>query len=292
MKRIIGMIVLAAAVRASGSGFPSLLMGADARTAAMANAGTAWPGDGASGFRNPALTAWPEARGAVISAHRWMQDVRSGFFAISAPGEKTGFGGHLLFTEIPDIEYRTGPSEDPLGTFSANEAVAGLDFGRRLSPRWSVGLGGRVYYEKIFVDDAWGFGADAGAAYRFPGYPVRIGAVVQNVGATSKLSTERIRLPLTFRLGAAAPFRLAGGDGLLLLDAVKERDSDLGFAAGAEVAWKGLLFLRAGYRGGVSTLGASAGVGLAVGDTRFDYAFTPLKRGLGDSHRLSVVWAF
>jgi hypothetical protein len=293
MKRIIGIFVLAAAVRAAGSGFPSLLMGADARYAALGNAGTAWPGDGSSGFRNPALTACGESRSAVFSAHRWMQDVHSGFLGYAARSGRSGFGAHILVTDIPGIEYRTGPSENPIGTFSANEAVAGFDFARAFSARWSFGFGGRLYYEKIFIDEAWGMGADAGLFYRFSGNPVRLGAVVQNVGTASKLSAERIRLPLTFRIGAAVPVPgAAGGDWLLLLDAVKERDSKFSMAAGAEYAWKGLLFLRSGYQSGVSTLGPSGGVGIAVTRMRFDYAFLPLKKGLGDSHRLSIAWAF
>jgi hypothetical protein len=293
MKRLIGILILAAAVEASTSGFPSLMMGADARFAALGNAGTAWPEDGSAGFRNPALTAAGASRGAVFSAHRWMRDVRSGFLGFTAPGGRMGFGGYILVTDIPDIDYRTGPSEEPLGTFSANEIIAGFDIGRRLTPSWSVGLGGRVYYDKIFVDEAFGAGADLGVCYSFSGIPVHVAAAVQNIGTVSRLAAERIRLPLTFRIGAAGRLaETAGGNWLLLLDAVKERDSDFSLAAGAEYGWKGLLFLRSGYRSGVTVLGPSGGVGVAVRQLRFDYAFLPVKKGLGDSHRLTVAWSF
>ncbi|MDM7924672.1 MAG: PorV/PorQ family protein [bacterium] len=293
MKRLIGILVLAAAVEVSASGFPSLMMGADARFAALGNAGTAWPGDGSAGFRNPALTAEGTRGSAVFSAHRWMRDVQSGFLGFTAPGGKTGFGGHILVTDIPGIEHRTGPSETPLGTFSASEITAGLDIGRKLTPAWSVGLGGRVYYQKILVDEAFGAGADLGVCYAFSRVPVRVAAAAQNIGTVSRLADERIRLPLTFRIGAAVQLaETAGGDWLVLADAVKERDSDLGLAAGVEYGWKGVLFLRSGYRSGLSALGPSGGVGVSAGRLRFDYAFLPLKKGLGDSHRLTVAWSF
>ncbi|MBN2201305.1 PorV/PorQ family protein [bacterium] len=293
MKRLIGILVLAAAVETSASGFPSWMMGADARYAAMGGAGAAWSEDGSAGFRNPALTAAVDRRSAVFSAHRWMRDVQSGFLGFTAPGGKTGFGGHILVTEIPDIDYRTGPSETPLGTFSASEIIAGFDIGRRLTPAWSIGLGGRVYYQKIFVDEAFGAGADLGVCYAFSRVPVRMAAAVQNIGTVSRLASERIRLPLTFRIGAAGRLvETAGGNWLILIDAVKERDSDFGVAAGAEYVWRDILYLRAGYRSGVSTLGPSCGAGIAAGRLRFDYAFLPVKEGLGDSHRLTVAWSF
>ncbi len=289
MRRILPFLILLAAVRLQGSGFPSLKLGADARHAAMGNAGTASGLDASAGYRNPAGLVGDSCAEAVFTLHRWWQGVRSGFLGIAFKGRKSGGAFHLLYTGVPDIEYRVSePSPEPAGRFSSTEMAAGASYGRSLTPALSAGVTLKFYYEKIFVEEALGFGGDIGLNYAPAGRGLRIGAAVQNIGKTGKLASEPVELPLAAKIGVAAPMTFGSGDGLLLLDCVKERDSKLHLHGGAEFAWRKLLFLRAGYQTGYETHGFSGGIGFSFLKARLDYSLLPMAKGLGDSHRFSV----
>jgi len=289
MRKLLPFMILLAAARLEGSGFPSLKLGADARFAAMGNAGTASGLDASAGYRNPAGLAGDSCTEAVFSLHRWWQGVRSGFLGIAFKGRKSGGAFHLLYTGVPDIEYRVSePSPEPAGRFSSVEMTAGASYGRSLTPSLSAGISLKFYYEKIFVEETIGFGGDIGMNYTLSGRGLRIGAAVQNIGKTGKLASEPIELPLAAKVGVAAPLTSGSGNALLLLDCVKERDSRLHVHGGAEFTWRKLLFLRAGYQTGYETHGVSAGIGFSFLKTRLDYSLLPMSKGLGDSHRFSV----
>jgi hypothetical protein len=289
MRKTLILLILLAAARAQGSGFPSLKLGADARHAAMGNAGTASGFDASAAFRNPAGLAGDSCTEAVFSLHRWMQGVKSGFLGIAFKGRKSGGAFHLLYTGVPDIEYRVSePSPEPAGRFSSTEMAAGASYARALTPVLSAGVSLKFYYERIFVEEALGFGGDIGLSYALSERGLRIGAAVQNIGKTGKLASETIKLPLAAKAGVAAPLAFGFGEGLLLLDCVKERDSKLHVHGGAEFAWRKLLFLRAGYQTGYETYGFSGGIGFSFLKARLDYSLMPMAKGLGDSHRFSV----
>ena len=289
MKKILPFLFLLAAFRAQGSGFPSLKLGVDARYAAMGNAGTASGFDASAGYRNPAGLIADRRAEAVFTLHRWMQGVKSGFLGLAFKGRESGGSFHLLYTGVPDIEYRTAePSPEPAGRFSSTEMTLGGSVARALTSRLSAGLSLKFYYEKIFVEEALGFGGDFGLSYALSERGIRIGGAIQNIGKTGRLASEPIELPLAVRIGFAAPVAIGPGDCLVLLDAVKEKDSKLHFHGGAEFAWRKLLFLRAGYQTGYETHGFSGGVGISFLKTRLDYSMMPMAKGLGDSHRFSV----
>jgi hypothetical protein len=289
MRKILPCLLLLAAVRAQGSGFPSLKLGVDARHAAMGDAGIASGFDASAGYRNPAGLIGDNRTEAVFTLHSWMQGVKSGFLALAFKGRESGGSIHLLYTGVPDIEYRTdAPSPEPAGSFSSTEMTLGGSYARALTSGLSAGVNLKLYYEKIFVDEAFGFGGDLGLSYAPSGHGMRIAAAVQNIGKTGRLASEPIELPLTARVGVAAPAAVGPGECLVLLDAVKEKDSKLHIHGGAEFAWRRLLFLRAGYQTGYETYGFSGGVGIAFSKARLDYSFMPMTRGLGDSHRFSV----
>jgi hypothetical protein len=293
MKKVIILLMWAAAVRLQGAGFPSLEFGADARFAALGNAGVAWTDDASAGFRNPALMVFSASKEMEFSMNRWIQGVKSGFLGFAFKGERSGGGFHLLYTEVGDIPYRsTAPSPEPIGTFSSHELAAGISAASALSKRLTVGVNLKLYYEKIFVEEALGLGCDVGLLYELSMIGLRVGGVVQNIGKTAKLAVESIELPLTGRIGFALPVESSVGDWLVLTDGVKEKDSPFHLHGGVEYAWKNALFLRSGYQTGYETHGWSGGIGFAFSKYRLDYSYMPWRKGLGESHRFSVNLAF
>ncbi len=286
------LLFLGLSVRIESSEFPSLQLGTSARPAGLGLAYTAVANDASAGFWNPAGLAGFGRSEIEFSHHRWIQGVTSQFLGFAWGGDRSGAGIHLLYTEVGDIAHRVVPSETPLATFSNRELAAGFSYGRRIGRSVRVGVTVKALYEKLFVDDAWGVAADLGFLWKFHEDGIQIGGVVQNIGRTQTLRSERIRLPLTARLGLAVPFEALFGGWLVAVDGVMERDEPFHVHTGMEYCWHEFLFLRLGYQTGYDTRDITGGVGFAWKGYRFDYSIMPMQSSLGDSHRLTVGFQF
>lgn len=274
-------------VSSSGSGFSSLRFGGDARSAAAGMAAVAAGNTGAAGFWNPAGLADLESWDMIVSVQRWMQDVRSEFLGVGHGNGSTGLGLHILYTTVGDMEHRTAATPEPLGLFSSHELVMGLSYARRLGKRLRLGITAKAYYEKLFLDEALGGGADIGLLYLIRENGLRLGASVQNLGKTSTLYEDDIDLPVTLRAGAALPFSGPGGQWLLLADGVQVRNLPFHLHTGIEWNWQERLYVRLGYQSGYDNRDLSGGLGIVWHRLRLDYSYTPIASGLGDSHRVA-----
>ena len=61
---------------------------------------------------------------------------------------------------------------------------------------------------------------------------------------------------------------------------------------GGEYSYRRMLALRAGYKVGYDSQGATFGFGVTYREVSFDYAFLPVSNELGDSHRFGVGFSF
>ena len=290
MKRLIILITvfLAGSVQAGSNGFPSLKMGTDARSGALGMAYTAMANDGSGGYWNPAGLAGINGSDLILSVQKWIEGVRSEFFGLAWGGEKHGIGIHLLYTQVDDIEYRVGPSPQPLSTFSSHELVAGISYARTVYRKLSFGITVKGLYEKIFINEALGVAIDAGFLLEVYKKGLRIGGVIQNIGYTSPMQQESIQLPFLGKLGLALPLRFVGCRWLFIADCVKERGYPFHLHAGMEFGWRQIVFLRFGFQNGYETRGFSCGAGVVWGKYRLEHNYMPLGHGLGDSHRITI----
>lgn len=271
-----------------GGGFPSLKLGADARSGGLGLAGTALTGGSTAAYWNPAGLSQMTQKDILLSIHRWVEGVHSEFLSFGWGNGDWGFGLHAMYTEVGDIEYRDVPSPQPLTTFSASELALGLSLAKAIHERISVGLTVKMLYEKIFIDEAFGIAADFGIQWEIWEEGLRAGGVIQNVGSTGKLDEESIDLPVTARVGLAYPTAIGEGRFTGVVDLVKEKDFPVHLHGGIEAGYRGILFVRAGYQTGYETRGVTGGIGFAWKGYRLDYAYMPVGGGFGDSHRLSV----
>ncbi len=284
------LFILLSYGRAQADGFSSFKMGPDARAGAMGYASVAFAQKSAACFWNPAGLASGEGAEFQFSMHRWVADVQSSFLSAAWGKGRSGFGAHLIFSSVGDIEYRDKPSPAPLFTFSAYDLIAGLSYARMLGPRMSLGASVKVMYEKIYIHEAMGVACDLGAVWSVWENGLRLGGTVQNLGTMGKLNEENIELPLTGRIGAAMPFRVWDLGCAAVLDLVKERGFPVHVHGGLETVWS-ILYFRVGYQTGFATRSWTGGVGLSWKAWRIDYGYMPLGMGLGDSHRITVTMA-
>lgn len=285
-----------ARAQAGGSGMAFLKLGVSARSNAMADAVTAHVTGSAAPLANPAGLVAPAPavlRSELQFMHRqWIQDARMQFLGAGLQlGEEDALGLALYTASVSGIEIRNRPGT-PEATFDARSLAVAASYARKVDDALSLGATAKVLYEKMLVDDAFGWAVDLGAQYRTPWEGVRAGAVLANLGSMSALRNESSTLPASFRAGLAydgdAPaistaFTLAA-DGVFVFP------SSMFFAAvGGEVRILTTVAVRAGYLFGETSRGFSAGIGLTWNFVGFDYAYAPLSNDLGNTHTLSLV---
>lgn len=279
---------------AGKSGMAFLKVGVGSRNLAMGDVGTASAYDATAVFYNPALLPLASSRGLFFSHHAFIQDINQQYFGGNFKwlgNNYFGFGLNL-FT-IPGIEKRTVASRDPMFEFNAHDFAMSLSWGREITTNFAAGVGTKMIYEKIDVDDLTAFAFDIGAVYD-PMPMLRIGASVKNIGPQAKFISEKFDLPREFRFGAAfmPQNEIASGKWTLAADLSKPIDADLRGHLGVEYSYKDIFAPRLGYMVNYSDKNISAGFGLRLKEKfSFDYAYVPFSSDLGNAHHFSVgVW--
>jgi hypothetical protein len=141
---------------------------------------------------------------------------------------------------------------------------------------------------------ATGFAFDAGIYHvsRIPG--VKLAAVAANLGAPMKYDVEEYSLPRYVKVGASYESEVAALDGRVLVafDSMFPNDDGVREHLGAEYSYRRMFALRAGYKAGYDSQGATFGFGVVYREMNFDYAFLPVSNDLGDNHRFGLGFSF
>ena len=283
--------------KAGTSAYQFLKIGRGARAVAMGGAFTGLADDENGLYWNPAGLVQVKSKMAAFSYNSYLADIQSGFLGYLSPyGEVDALGVSLLYMNYGDMDKM---DEDGIkrGTFGANDMAFSISYARQVKDRLSVGINGKIIYERIddYVSDSYAI--DLGGFYRLASEKTRFGLLVQNLGfQRSGLTSEhKDPLPTTLRLGLS--HRLKGLPLLVDLDLAKPWDDDPYFSLGGELYSLRPLILRFGYNyqkskadgsNGDKLAGGSWGLGIRWRRFRFDYAYVFSFASLGGNHRFSV----
>jgi hypothetical protein len=237
---------------------------------------------------NPANIASLEASGVLFSHTEWIQDIRTEYLSIATPFSIGTFSLSVANTSVDGIELRTIPGP-ALGTFNAQSAFFQLTYGLELSRNTRIGIAPKYLYEKIFVDEATGYGIDAGVLYTTQIDGLSLGCSLTNLGSLAAFRNERIDLPAQIRLGGTYTSSIDK----MLFRVATSFSSELGnsinhYSMGGEITYDHTFTGRFGYQTGIDARGFSAGMGIRYSIVIIDYAFVPFSLQLGNSHLISI----
>lgn len=284
----------------------------DARSAAMGNAFVAVSGDLANIFWNPAGLDHLQRSEAKFVTNKWLAGIDYVFFAYALKLHRVGtLGISVVGLSVPEDIVRTEYHPEGTGEkWSAQDLALTATFSRRLTDHFSIGGNIKAISQQIWHEKTSGLALDLGAHYLLPFWDVRLGAVLSNYGTklslggrdlyfsedpnpntsgtiayvNSEYQTARFPLPMIFRVGLAGEvvdnevMRLSW-----MADAQHPNDNLESINLGGELAFREMIFLRAGYANlllpdaedGVSL---GAGINYRIPGSRsifkFDYSYS------------------
>ncbi|NIM18958.1 MAG: PorV/PorQ family protein [Candidatus Latescibacteria bacterium] len=301
MRRTIALLIITPALAFSynqaiagdpgDAGALFLRIGLGARASGMGEAFVGVAEDASSVYWNPGAMAAVLGTNALAMHNEYLHSLRLEQLALTHETDYGTIGLGFTGLYMDELERRgDSPTSVPLGTFSAYDVAVTVGFSRYIFPNLSAGIAVKPVYQKIDEESAIGVAFDVGVYHiaRMPG--VKFAAVITNVGKPMKFVSEEYALPREIKIGGSYERRVpaARGKVLFTLDVLFPNDGDIKEHAGFEYGYTGRLFLRAGYKAGYDSFGATFGLGVKYKKLIFDYAFLLVDNDLGDSHRLGV----
>ncbi len=298
MKKILFTILLISSLSlaqsAGNTGLAFLKFGYGARNIAMGDAGASASNDLSALYYNPSRLVSFEENQAMFMHSEWIQDVTSEVGGIKWNMFSLPWAVGFNVTSVADIEVRERPGE-AISTFNANYFFLSLSSGFKVIEDLDFGTTIKYIYEGILNDQSVGYGLDFGLNYLTPVNGLTASTVIRNIGSMNSLNLVGTKLPLDFRLGGAYNYSLQSSklDFIVTGEFQKYLDADdFHINAGGEVVYDETFAARAGYQTGYEARGFTAGVGIAWGSLRFDYAYTPFSLGLGNANQFSLQFSF
>ena len=278
---------------AGEGGMAFLKNGFGARNIAMGDLGVVTANDLSALNYNPALLAVNSKSQLSFSHNSIFQDLSSEHFgaSINVFGMPVAFG--INTTSISNIEVRTKPG-DLEGTFNAHYFFGSVSTAYKLVDDIFVGATFKYLYENLYTDEANGYGFDFGVTLQdCLASDLSFGASIKNLGSMNALRNQSTELPNDLRVGAAYDFSFSNFK-LITTAGIQSylNESDTHLHAGGEITYNDSFALRVGYLSGYEAKSISAGFGVVWNTLNIDYAYVPVKYGLGDSHIITLTYSF
>ncbi len=304
LNKILLMTIIAglafSADEAGGVGGAYLRMPADARSAALGNAGTSLSNDVNANIANPANVVSIETR-QFASSFQFLSLDRSYqtlSFAVDLP-PTAGMSVAWVHAGVDEIIGRSY-SNDYAGRYSWSQDAFIIGFGLGLTDWLSIGVSGKVLSDQLANSSSSGFSADVGVKAT-PVKGLVLAVVAKDVSGKlswdtsgesySEYQTRRVdEFPLGLHFSAAYTLF----DKVLFTGVYKYSPQiEPTWHIGVEGKIADMLFIRGGLDNGAPTFGLGTIYKLWKNiSTRMDYAFLPGMIGQGGSHLFTWLFYF
>lgn len=242
---------------------------------------------------NPAANLLEERFSLSLQHNLWLVDTNTSQLVYSNGNRNRHFGLAGRILDYGELENRddTGLL---IGTYHPLDASLMVNYAMRILPDHLLGINTGLIYEKLDTASSFGLSADLGYVYLTPITNAILFSSIRNIGFTSKMDKETVKLPLTLEAGVGYTIpELAFADRIAQqLTFKKAVDNDLTAAYAAEVSMWQLLSLRLGYKFLHDEEGLTAGLGINWHNLDIDYGWTSFSDRLNDSHSFGITYNF
>lgn len=240
---------------------------------------------------NPAANLMDERFSLSVQHCIWLHDTSCSQLVYSNGDRVKHFG---LVTRI--LDYGQFEKRDDTGAIIGNynplDANIMANFAYRLLPDHMFGVNAGLLYEKLDTASSYGLNADLGYVFLTPITNAAMFASVRNLGVTSKMENEAIKLPTACEAGLNYVLPKEAYTVSSQIAFIKARGSDLRYNISAEVAMWETLMLRIGYKGNYDEEDLTAGIGLNWHNVSVDYGWTSFSDRLEDTHSFGITYNF
>lgn len=280
---------------------------------AMASASVANKGNLYNSENNPAALVQIKSSGIAISNLSVGAGIHQSFLASGFTlddGSVIGFSVNSL--NAGAMEIRT--EFEPNGTgqlFYANNTALGMNYARKLSQNFSIGIGLKYIYEGIASYTNHTITADIGFLYTTDYKDLTFAVVVKNFGGNSQMIgsdlettfnrtdvvLNKYTTPSIFKMGFSfVPYESKSKKVVASAELNHPSDNAENIRLGGELSFRDLLFTRLGYKLSVQgqnypTAGIGVKTRLGVHPLYIDYAVNPTNR-MGVQHLIGLSISF
>lgn len=313
---LVALVVLTPITQAAGTkifekvgtvGFQFLEIGAGARGTAMGEAMVSATEGVEAIYWNPAGLRHLRGRTLYFSYGTWPADISHQFVAFAMrPGFIQGIVGvSVTSLSMEPMLLRTATNPDGVGVeFEPHDIAIGLSYTRVFTDKFAAG--GTLKWIHSGLGDLSplneeGLGdftvetivGDFGTLYDTGFHSLRIGLLIQNMGAEATFYDEPVPVPVAFRFGVSMNLIETPGQVVKVATEFKHpADTSEKINVGAEYGLNDMYFLRAGYKMGYDEEGFTAGGGarMIVAGRRLgvDYSYSDFGY-LGVVHRVALT---
>jgi hypothetical protein len=279
---------------------PFLKIGVSARATGMGGAFSALANDATATYWNPAglvditrttvsvnHTWWPADLELDYAAAAFTLPFVPGTFGVSARG----------LTMDPQIERTVFLPEGTGETFDAGDMSFGLSYAKFFTDKFSSGGTVHFIHSGLAEKSVNVFAVDFGLVYRIGLWGMRLGMVIQSLGAKVDYDDRESKMPTVFKVAmAATPYQQGVNSLQSVFEFTHPSDNQERINVGGEYSFNQFFYLRGGYNFNADSEGLAGGFGLRIdtsqtSDLVVDYSWSDLDF-LGDVHRVSLGFSY
>jgi hypothetical protein len=242
-------------------------------------------------LQNPAANLMDERFSLSLQHSLWLVDTNCTQLIYSNGKRNKHFGLAMRILDYGQIDTYDDTAT-LIGTYHPIDANLLVNYAFRLFPDHLIGLNAGLLYEKLDTASSYGFNADLGYVYLTPLTNTILFTSVKNIGVTSKMEEEAIKLPVTFEAGAGYTYPWEYYKLSTQLALNKALDTDVRATVSAQMALWEILDLRLGYKYNYDEEGLTAGLGINWKNLEIDYGWTANTDRLNDTHSFGITYNF
>ncbi|MCD4817893.1 MAG: PorV/PorQ family protein [Candidatus Cloacimonetes bacterium] len=274
-------------------GFQMLNITSSVGIAAQSGVGAFSSDDAHRFLQHPTAGLFGNGRVISISKNFWIFDTPVNNVSYLFSNGKRSFGFSYKFLDYGKIDRRDEVGTDIIGEFHPLDISVAVNFAYRLNPNHQLGFNFIGVYEKIDTHSSTGIALDLGYLYKTPLQDIMVSLALKNIGISSKMDKEEIKLPFKGELGFIKDFKILEQKFSSEFQLLKHIDDDqIRYALGLNSTIYQLLDLRIGYKNQNDSASFSTGIGINYKQFSVDYTFIPTFDDLDSVNMIGLSYKF